>query len=148
MSSTGQPTNVSYNFRLIINALDDYAQLTGIDLSKDPFAEKIQLSTSSDDILKLLQQREMAFREYRHANRRLINCLSPAVRVLHAFSGYLGEAVNVVRHICLIPLRVSALTLQCYLASFLSVPQKPSLSALMFFSLYVRPFETNICQIS
>jgi len=110
MSSTGQPTIAPYNFQLIINALDDYAKLTGVDLPKNPFAEKIQLSSSSDDILKLLQQREKAFKEYRHANTRLINYLSPVVRVLHAFSGYLGEAVTVVRHICLIPLRDSALT--------------------------------------
>jgi len=110
MSLTGKPTIASYNFRLIIDALDDYSKLTGIDLSKNPFAEEIQLSSSSDDILKLLQQRENAFKEYRHANRRLINYLSPVVRVLHAFSGYLGEAVTVVRRICLIPLRVSALT--------------------------------------
>jgi hypothetical protein len=44
----------------------------------------------------LLQGREKAFKEYRDGNRTLINCLSPAVNVLQAFSGILGEAVSLV----------------------------------------------------
>jgi hypothetical protein len=81
---------------LVINALADYAKLTGIDLTKSPFAEKIELSNSPEAILELLQEREKAFKEYRDDNRRLITCLSPAVKVLHAFSGILGEAVSLV----------------------------------------------------
>ena len=109
MSLTGHPTGTvaSSNSQLIINALDDYAKLTGVDLSMNPFAEKIQPSSSPDAILELLQEREKAFKEYRDANRGLIDCLSPAVRVLHAFSGTLGEALSQVSHICIIPLCVS-----------------------------------------
>jgi hypothetical protein len=95
MSSTGQATP-SPNFQLIINALADYAKLTGIDLTKIPFAEKIELSSSPDAILKLLQEREKTFKEYRDDDQGLISCLSPAVKVVQAFSGILGEAVSLV----------------------------------------------------
>jgi hypothetical protein len=95
MSSTGQVTSSS-NFQLIVNALADYAKLTGIDLTKNPFAEKIELSNSPKAILELLQEREKAFKEYRDMNRRLISRLSPAVEVLHVLSGILGDAVSMV----------------------------------------------------
>jgi hypothetical protein len=81
---------------LIIDALADYAKTTGIDLSKNPFAER--LSDSPEAVLELLQEREKAFREYRDGNRRLMSCLSPAVKVLQALSGILGEAVSLVSH--------------------------------------------------
>ncbi|KAN0113738.1 hypothetical protein V8E52_007391, partial [Russula decolorans] len=96
MSSTGQATSPPPNFQLIIKALADYANLTGIDLTKNPFAEKIESSSSPEAILELLQEREKAFKEYREGNRRLISCLSPGVKVLHAFSGIAGEAVILV----------------------------------------------------
>ena len=95
MSSTGQVISSS-NFQLIVEAFADYAKLTGIDLTKNPFAEKIELSNSPEAILELLQNREKAFKEYRDVNRRLITCLSPAVKVLHALSGILGGAVSLV----------------------------------------------------
>ena len=98
MSSTGHITNSHSNLELIIDALADYAAQTGTDLSQNPFAEKIQLLSSPDDILELLEEREKAFKEYRDGDRKLISCLSPAVRVLHALSGILGEAVTLVSH--------------------------------------------------
>jgi hypothetical protein len=97
MSSTGQATSSLSNFQLIINtALADYDKQTGIDLTKHTFAEKIELSNSPEAILELLQEREKAFKEYREGDRTLVSCLSPAVKVLHAFSGILGEAVSLV----------------------------------------------------
>jgi fungal STAND N-terminal Goodbye domain len=87
----------------IIDALADYANQTGIDLSQNPFAEKLQQANTPDTILELLQEREKAFKEYRDGNRRLINCLNPAVRVLHVFSGTLGEAISLVGHASLVP---------------------------------------------
>jgi hypothetical protein len=95
VSSTGRATP-SANFQLIINALADYAKLTGIDLTKNPFADKIEQSSSPDVILELLQERENAFNDYRDGSRRLISCLSPAVKVVQTFSGILGEAVCLV----------------------------------------------------
>src|SRR5712675_3598493 len=96
--TTTLPSNSSFNLQLIIDALADYAKTTGIDLSQNPFANKLQLARAPDDILQLLQEREKAFKEYRSRNRTLINCLSPAVNVLHAFSFTLGEAASLVSH--------------------------------------------------
>lgn len=97
MSSTGQST--SPNFQLIIDALADYDKQTGIDLTRNPIAEKIKLSTSPETILELLQERESSFQGYHEVDRRLMGCFSPAVKVLYAFSGILGddgEAVSLV----------------------------------------------------
>jgi hypothetical protein len=102
MTSVGHTTSPS-NLQSIIDALHDYTDLTGINLSENPFAEKIQHLSSPDDILKLLEERERAFKEYREGGRRLIGCLSPAVGVLHALSGIIGDAVNVVGQIRSIP---------------------------------------------
>ena len=100
MSSTRQASSSSSNFQLIINALADYAKLTGIDLTKSPSAEKIERSNSPEAILELLQEQEKAFKEYREVGRRLISCLNPTIKVLHAFSGILGEAVSMVSVTC------------------------------------------------
>jgi fungal STAND N-terminal Goodbye domain len=81
---------------LITNALADYAKITGIDLSNNPFAIALEQSSSPEAILQLIQEREKAFKEYRDGNRRLITSLRPAVNVIQAFSGILGEAVSLV----------------------------------------------------
>jgi hypothetical protein len=99
MSSSEQTSSHS-NFQLIIDALADYADLTGIDLSKSLFAEKLELSNSPQAILELLEEREKSFKEYRNRSRGLISCITPAVEVLHAFSGTLGEAVSLVSNSC------------------------------------------------
>jgi hypothetical protein len=98
MSSTGQPTSSTSILQSIIDALADYTKVTGIDLSKNPFADAIKRSNSPEDILELLQEREKSFKDYRDTNRRLISCLRPAVNVIQAFSGILGEAVSLVSH--------------------------------------------------
>jgi len=96
MSSSGQATSSAAILQLITNGLADYVKQTGIDLTENPFLEKIESSDSPEAILELLQEREKAFKEYREQGRRLISCLSPAVKVLHAFSGIIGEAVRLV----------------------------------------------------
>ena len=101
MSFTGQATSSTSsasNIHLITNALVDYARITGIDLSKNPFAAAIERANSPGDILELLQEREKAFKDYRGGNRRLISCISPAVNVIQAFSDILGEAVSLVSY--------------------------------------------------
>jgi fungal STAND N-terminal Goodbye domain len=75
-------------------ALADYTKLTGIDLSKTPFAIALEQSNSLEAVLQLLHEREKAFKEYRDHDRKLLNCLSPAVKVLQAFSNIIGEAVS------------------------------------------------------
>ena len=97
MSST-QATSTASNFQLIVDALADYAKITGIDLSKNSFAAMLEQSNSPEAILQLLQGRQKAFMEYRDGNRRLITYLSPAVKVLQAFSGIMGQAVSLVSH--------------------------------------------------
>ena len=96
MSLTEQATSSRSNFQLITDALADYAKLTGIDLSNSPFAQRLELSNSPQAIVELLEEREKAFKQYRDRNQRLISCISPAVEVLHAFSGTLGEVVGLV----------------------------------------------------
>jgi len=98
MSSTEEETSPS-NFQLIVGALADYAEQTGVDLSKSSFAEKLERSNTPHSILEMLQERENAFKEYRDRNRRLIRCITPAVEVLHAFSAVLGEAVSLVSRV-------------------------------------------------
>jgi fungal STAND N-terminal Goodbye domain len=97
MSST-QLTSSTSNFQLIIDALADYAKITGIDLSKNPFAALLEQSHSPEAILQLLQGREKSFKEYRDGIPKLMTCLGPAVNVIQAFSGILGEAVSLVSH--------------------------------------------------
>jgi fungal STAND N-terminal Goodbye domain len=84
------------NFRLILDALDDYTKQTGIDLTTNPFAESLQNCDSPGSVLNLLQDKAQAFKDYRDGNHKLINWLSPVVQVLHAFSGILSEAAAVV----------------------------------------------------
>ena len=96
--STGQAASSTDNIQLIIDALADYAKVTGIDLSKNTFAVTLEQSSSPEAILQILQGQEKAFEECRDGNRRLINYLRPAVNVLQAFSGILGEASNLVSH--------------------------------------------------
>ena len=99
MSSTGQATS-STNVQLIIDALADYIKITGIDLASNPFTAVLEQSSSLEAILQLLQEREKAFKEYRDGNRRLISSFSPAVKIIQAFSGILGEAASLVGHTC------------------------------------------------
>jgi soluble cytochrome b562 len=99
MSSTVQATSTTSstsNIQLITDALLDYAKVTGIDLSKNPFAAAIERANSPGAILELLQEREKEFKDYREGNRRLISCLRPAVNTIQAFSGVLGTAVSLV----------------------------------------------------
>jgi hypothetical protein len=103
MSSTGPAilTSSTSTIRSIIDsALADYTKLTGTDLSKTPFAIALEQSNSLEAVLQLLHEREKAFKEYRDDDRKLLNCLSPAVKVLQAFSDIIGEAVSQVNHTC------------------------------------------------
>jgi hypothetical protein len=89
-------TTSTSSFRLILDALDDYTKQTGIDLTKNPFAESLQNCDSPDSILKLLQDRTQAFKDYREGSSKLTNWLIPIVQVLHGFSGILSEVAGLV----------------------------------------------------
>jgi len=101
MSSTGQPTSSTSNVQIIIDAaLADYTKITGTDLSKTPFAVALEQSNSPEAILQLLQEREKAFNEYRDGNRRLMQCVNLAVKVVQPFSRIIREAVSQVSRTC------------------------------------------------
>src|SRR6266436_9942060 len=101
MSSTGQATSSTSDIQIIIDAaLADYTKITGTDLSKTPFAIAIEQSNSPEAILQLFQEREKAFNEYRDGNRRLIKCVSLAVKVIQPFSRIIREAVSQVSRSC------------------------------------------------
>ena len=85
------------NFQSILNAaLDGYHKQTGIDLTNHPSAEQLQNCHSPDDVVKLLLERETAFRDHRDKYWRLIDCLRPVIKVIYAFSSILGGASGLV----------------------------------------------------
>ena len=86
------------NFQLILDAVDKYAEKTGIDLKENPFADKIKGCDSPGAVLILLQENTKAFKYYRDKNREFIDCLSPVIQFVHTFSKILGEAAGLVSH--------------------------------------------------
>ena len=91
------------NYQVILDALASYADQTGVVLSTNPFADKLQHSDSPEAILELLHEREKAFKEYREGNRKIITWITPAVQVLHSFGGTLGESLSLVSSTALVP---------------------------------------------
>ncbi|KAF8258919.1 hypothetical protein EI94DRAFT_1067454 [Lactarius quietus] len=89
------PTSPS-NFQLIIDAFDDYAKQVGTDLTKNPLADALRASDSSNAVLELLQEKAHAFKDYRDGDRKLISWLKPVVQVVHGFSGVLEQFISLV----------------------------------------------------
>jgi hypothetical protein len=84
------------NFQSILDAVDKYAEQTGINLKENPFADKVKDCDSPSAVLALLGENLKAFKAYRDNNRKFIECVSPVVKFVHAFSGILGEAAGLV----------------------------------------------------
>ena len=84
------------NFRLIIDAFDDYARQVGVDLTKNPLADVLRGCDSPNAVLELLQDKADTFKNFRDGDRTLIDWLKPVVQVVHGFSGVLGPAINLV----------------------------------------------------
>ena len=85
------------NFQSILDAaLDDYHKHTGIDLTKHPSAVQLQNCHSPDDVVEVLLERGASFKDYREKYRRLIDCLRPVVKVIHALSSIIGEGASLV----------------------------------------------------
>ena len=134
MSSTTSTTTSPSFPQLIIDALDNYTKQTGIDLTTNPFSDKLQLSDFPDGIMELFQERAGAFKECGDGNRKLVNSLQPTVQIIHALSGTLGEAISLVSCMCFIH---SVRLFDDYLYRSHFHQQKQSSSALMFSSKYV-----------
>ena len=94
MSLNRQSTSSTYNIDFFTDALAEYARITGKDLSKDPLAAALEQSNSLETILELLREREKAFKKFRKKKRKLLNYVTPCVKVLHAISETLGEALS------------------------------------------------------
>ena len=88
--------NTGSGFQSILDALDEYVKLTGTNLKENPFTNKVFDCGSPEAVLQLLQENAKAFKEYREKNRKFIDCLSPVVQFVHAFSEILGEAAGLV----------------------------------------------------
>ena len=86
------------NFRSILDAVDKYAEQTGINLKENPFANEIKDCDSPDAVLLLLQEDLKAFQDHRDKNRKFIDCLRPVVKFVYVFSGVLREAAGLVSH--------------------------------------------------
>ena len=128
----------SPNFQSILDAaLDSYHKQTGINLTNHPSAEQLQSCHSTDDVVKLLLERETTFRDYRGQYRKLIDCLRPVVKVIHAFSTILVSASGLVSNQHQISLSDHAFTrLYRYHLNQRMQYSPPS----MFFSQYVSSF--------
>ena len=84
------------NLQSILDAADKYAQQTGINLKDNPFTDKVKGCDSPGAVLVLLQENLKEFKDYRDKDRKFIECVSPVVQFVHAFSGILGEAAGLV----------------------------------------------------
>lgn len=82
------------NFQTILDAVDRYAEQTGINLRESPFTDKVKGCDSPGAVLLLLQENMKAFKDYRDQNRKLLDCLSPVVQFVHVFSRILGEGAD------------------------------------------------------
>jgi hypothetical protein len=103
----------SASFQPILDAaLADYAKQIGIDPVKHPFVDQLRSCHSPDDVLKILEGKANEFKDFRDGNRKLIDCLNPVVKVIHAFSGVLGEAASFVSRMP--SLFVYTFSLVCY----------------------------------
>ncbi len=129
-------TTSSPNFQSILDAaFDSYAKQTGIDLTKHPFADKLQNCRSSSDVLQILSERELAFKDHRDQYRNLIDRVRPVVQVIHAFSAVLSGASRPVSSGT-----VFALSGRISTPNRCSNQRKRYSLASMFFSQYVSTF--------
>ncbi|KAH9046070.1 hypothetical protein EDB84DRAFT_740815 [Lactarius hengduanensis] len=76
------------------NALKDYENKTGTNLTIHPLADKLRTCDSPDAVLNVLQEHVRAYEESRNGDQRLTKLLDPAIHILYLFSAALGEGVG------------------------------------------------------
>ena len=87
----------SISFQPILDAaLADYRNQVGTDLATCPLADKLRSCDSPDDVLKLIEDKAIEFKEFRDGNRKLLNWLRPVVQVVHTLSAVLGASITLV----------------------------------------------------
>ncbi|KAH8990687.1 hypothetical protein EDB86DRAFT_2831111 [Lactarius hatsudake] len=85
------------SFQPILDAaLADYSKEVGIDLEMHPLADGLRSCDSPDDVLKVLEDKANQFKDFRDGNRKLLNWLSPVVKVVHTLSGVLDASIALV----------------------------------------------------
>jgi hypothetical protein len=93
--TSAQASASSSNFQFIFdNALRAYERRLKKDLRNHPLAAQLQDCKSPDNILDVLQQQVDELNRSRRRNENWTRWLDPTVKVLHAFSGTLGEHVT------------------------------------------------------
>ena len=95
MSSSTAPSSSSASSSLD-NALQDYTRQTGVDLTKYDFANQLERCSSPDEVLIVIRDKAKKFKEYRDGNRKLINWITPVVKFVYVFAGFLEEATSIV----------------------------------------------------
>ncbi|KAF8261124.1 hypothetical protein EI94DRAFT_1746778 [Lactarius quietus] len=81
------------SFQAVLHkALSDYSDQVGIDL-ENHFANELRGRDSPDDVLSLFEDKIKGFKVDRFGNAKLTKWLGPVVKVIHALSDILGEAV-------------------------------------------------------
>ncbi|KAH8982686.1 hypothetical protein EDB92DRAFT_1952114 [Lactarius akahatsu] len=76
------------------NALKEYEDKTGTNLTTHPLADKLQTCDSPDAVLNVLQEHVRAYEESRNGDQRLTKLLDPTIHILYLFSAALGEGVG------------------------------------------------------
>ena len=94
--TTLSSSSVSKFQTIFESALQEYTQQTGVDLTKHDFFNQLDRYRSPDEVLMLLRDKAKKFKEYRDGDRKLIDGITPVVRVVHLFTGFLGEAIGMV----------------------------------------------------
>jgi STAND-like protein len=85
------------NLHLILDeALAQYRELTGHELTAHPLAANFENWNSVDTVLDVFQDQSQKFSEFRKGNERLMEWLKPTVQVLVSVSGSLGNALSTV----------------------------------------------------
>ena len=96
--NTNAPTLSSHptmsHLQSILDAMDAYANETGVNLKDNPFANKVKDCGSPNDVLLLLQENMKAFKDYRDQDRKFLDCLGPVVKSVHGLSRFLAEATS------------------------------------------------------
>ena len=95
MSSFTHSGSSPSRFQSILdNALQDYTNQTGVDLTKHDFAGLLQRCNSPDDALSVLRDKANDFKENRDGNRKLINKIAPVMQLVHLFDGVLRKSTD------------------------------------------------------
>ena len=80
---------------LLVKAAADYTSKIGVNPAQHEIVNQLQFCRSPNDVLKLLEDKANRFKLYREEKHsKLIDCLTPVVRAVHAFSNVLDKVLS------------------------------------------------------